>query len=198
MESGGPLTEEEIDAVVNFILSWQTGGAPEIVPGPTITPHPAISPVPQVEGDPFEGAALYDFNCKACHGPEAKGRVGASLTQNWGSIRPDLAIRSTIVNGVPGSAMPAWSTAEGGPLTDTQIDDIVAYIVSLPVPAGQISPTPEIAPPSSLIGWGGVFLTIVLFVLIIIGILGLQRRTTVLSIFTLIPRPRNKPARSFK
>jgi mono/diheme cytochrome c family protein len=175
-ENGGPLTEEEIDAVVDFILSWQTGGVPEYPELPTITPHPAISPIPEVDGDPFQGAFLYDFNCKACHGPEGRGRIGASLNKNWGSIRPDLAMRTTIVNGVPGTAMPAWSKDGGGPLTEGEIDDIVAYLLSLPAPEEPVSPTPDSAPTSRLLGWGGVFLTLVIFILIILGILGLQRR----------------------
>jgi mono/diheme cytochrome c family protein len=176
--NGGPLTEEEIDAVVAYILSWQTGGAPRITPGATATSRPLISPFPDIEGDPNRGAILFDQNCAVCHGPNGEGRIGATLTKNWSSIRPDLAISSTIARGVPGTAMPAWSQEHGGPLTEGDIDDIVAFVMTLSAPSVGLTATPAPQRVSPLIGWGGVILTIFLFVLIIGVALALQRSTT--------------------
>jgi mono/diheme cytochrome c family protein len=174
---GGPLTAAEIDAVVMYILSWQTGGAPVIQPELTVTTRPAISPIPEVQGDPNKGAQLYDYNCKVCHGTDGQGRIGPNLSDTWGSIRPDLAIRSTLAQGLPGSAMPAWSKEYGGPLTDGEINDLVAFVSSLP---GQAEPVVTSTPPSPLeslwVGWGGVILTLFLFALIVISILLIQKR----------------------
>jgi mono/diheme cytochrome c family protein len=175
-DNGGPLTEEQIDAVVAFILSWQTGGAPDIPAFPTITPHPQLSPIPEVEGDPYLGAPLYDYNCEVCHGPDGQGRVGTALTDTWGSIRPDLAMRSTIARGVPGTAMPGWSQQYGGPLTEEEINHLVAFILSLPSIEAPQPTTPATPVVSRWIGWGGLFLAVFLFTLIIAAILILQRR----------------------
>ncbi len=127
---GGPLTDEEIEALVLYILSWQTGGVPPLTPTPTFTPRPPITPVPGVEGDPNRGAILYDENCAVCHGPNGEGRIGATLAKAWPSIRPDLRVKEVIERGVPGSPMPAWSQANGGPLSEQEINDIVAFILS--------------------------------------------------------------------
>lgn len=129
-KKGGPLTDEEIEAIVLYILSWETGGVPPLTPTPTFTPRPPITPVPGVEGDPNRGAILYAQNCIVCHGPNGEGRVGAPLAKYWPSIRPDLRVKETISNGVPGSPMPAWSQEKGGPLSEQDIDDIVAFVMT--------------------------------------------------------------------
>lgn len=128
---GGPLTEADIDDVTYYILSWSAGGPPQVDLGPTPTRGPTLAPVPEVAGDPNVGALLYAENCAVCHGDNGQGRVGATLDQNFPSIRPDLSVRAVIVNGVEGSPMPAWSQANGGPLTEAQIDDLTAFVLTL-------------------------------------------------------------------
>jgi mono/diheme cytochrome c family protein len=176
LENGGPLTEEEIDSLVLYILSWQTGGMQLITPMPSPTTRPLITPVPQVQGDPNNGAVLYDQNCAMCHGTNGEGRVGATLDRVWTSIRPDLTVENTIRNGVEGSVMPAWSVENGGPLAEEQIDDIVAYILTLSedrgTPVFVPQPEAEILPND----WVGVLITVVLLVVIVGLILLLQRR----------------------
>jgi mono/diheme cytochrome c family protein len=176
--NGGPLSAEDIEAMVFFILSWQTGG---FVPATSAaaTPRPPITPLPEVQGDPNQGAVLYDQNCLMCHGPNGEGRVGATLAKVWGGFRPDLSVKSTIQNGIANSAMPAWSQAKGGPLTETEIDNLTAYILTWEnSPIRQVQPAqPTPAPGSALLrGWGGVALTIVLLVVLIGAALLLQTR----------------------
>lgn len=127
---GGPLTDAEIDALVYYILSWQTGGPPEIDLGPSPTARPTIQPPANVQGDPNKGAVLYDQNCAVCHGDNGEGRVGATLAKVWSGIRPDLNLKTNISNGVMGSVMPAWSSEKGGPLSEEQIEDIVSFVMS--------------------------------------------------------------------
>jgi mono/diheme cytochrome c family protein len=176
--NGGPLTNEEIDALVFYILSWQTSGPPQGTPRPTATPRPPISPVPNVEGEPNQGAVLFDQNCAVCHGANAQGRVGANLSKSWPGIRPDLSIKNTIQNGVPGSVMPAWAQTNGGPLSDENINDLVAFILSLPhTQVDQPAETPAApAAASWLQGWGGVVIFFILLVLIVSGALIIQRQ----------------------
>lgn len=177
-ENGGPLSDEDIDALVAYILSWETGG-PRIIPAtPTPVLRGVITPVPGVEGDPNRGALLYDQNCAVCHGPEGQGRIGATLAKAWPAIRPDLRVRTTISEGIENSAMPAWSQANGGPLTESDIDDITSYVMTFESTTLQTSPTPTPAPPLNvfLTGWGGVLVFIVLFALIVGLAIWLQNR----------------------
>lgn len=102
------------------------------------------------QGNVDQGKALFLKNCAICHGDDARGRVGPTLKRDFPGIRVDLFLKETISNGVDGSVMPAWSKAKGGPLTDGEIDDIVAYIRSLgrPTPPINVTPPPtETAPP---------------------------------------------------
>lgn len=179
LASGGPLAQEEIDAIVAYILTWQTGGPVSSPPTPTAFPRPAMTALPNVEGDPNNGAVLYDKNCAVCHGPEGKGRVGANLSKDWSAIRPDLSIKSTISNGIPGSVMPAWSQANGGPLAENEINDLVAFLLALSETGSQAAPenpTPTPAPSGFFTGWGGVVFTLVLFVIVVAVAIIVQTR----------------------
>jgi mono/diheme cytochrome c family protein len=175
---GGPLSAEEIDAVVAYILTWGSGGPASVPPAPTALPRPVLTAVPNVEGDPNNGALLYDQNCAVCHGPEGKGRVGANLSRDWSAIRPDLSIKNTISNGISGSVMPAWSQANGGPLSETEINDLVAFLLALSEASAQApeTPTPTPAPSVFFTGWGGVIFSLVLFVIVVAVAIIVQTR----------------------
>ena len=135
--------------------------------------------MPDVEGDPNQGAQLYTQNCVMCHGPQGEGRIGATLAKVWPGFRPDLEIKTVIQNGVTGSPMPAWSQAKGGPLSETEINNLVAYILTWensPVAHPSQPTQAPAAPPSPLSGWGGVLFTVVLLVILIGAALFLQTR----------------------
>jgi mono/diheme cytochrome c family protein len=176
--NGGPLTDDEIDAIVTYILSWQTSGVPNLTPAPTATALPPITPVPGVEGDPNAGAALFAQDCAPCHGDKGQGRIGATLAKDWPGVRPDLAVKSTISNGIAGSVMPAWSQAKGGPLSEPEINNLVAFILTLPSQPDQSQPTPTPTPnPTTFFtGWGGVLVFVVLLAGIVAIIWIAQRR----------------------
>lgn len=180
-EYGGPLSQGEVDALLVYILSWQTGGAPVMAPQPTATVRPALSPVPEVEGDPNRGGVLFDENCAMCHGLNAEGRIGATLAKAWPGIRPDLSIKTSISNGIPGSPMPAWSQTNGGPLLEQDINDLVAFILALP--AAQVLQPTVVTPGTVTIpwmqGWLGVLVFIFLLILIFVLAWVLQRRSRV-------------------
>lgn len=177
-EKGGPLSEAQIEALVAYILSWESGEPFVYQPPATATPRPPITPLPEIEGDPNRGALLYDQNCAVCHGADGKGRVGAALARDWPAIRPEIPIRNVVANGVPGSVMPAWSQAQGGPLSDQDIADVTAFILTLPhISSAAGIPTPTTPEPRSVMtDLTGVVITLALFTLIVAVILFAQRK----------------------
>jgi mono/diheme cytochrome c family protein len=177
-ENGGPLTDDQIEALTLYILSWETGGIPSLSPTPTYTPHPPITPIPDVEGDPNRGAVLYAENCAMCHGPKGEGRVGATLAKNWPSVRPDLQVKTITEQGVPGSPMPAWSRENGGPLSDEDINDVVAFVLSWQVSTTSEAPEPAPTPaPSALRGPLGLAVFLAgLLALVLVSVIGALTR----------------------
>jgi cytochrome c oxidase cbb3-type subunit 3/ubiquinol-cytochrome c reductase cytochrome c subunit len=71
-------------------------------------------------------AGLYGENCAGCHG--ADGKLGPARSLNdplYLAVASDVDLAAVIANGVPGTAMPAFSVAAGGFLTDQQIATLV-------------------------------------------------------------------------
>jgi mono/diheme cytochrome c family protein len=92
--------------------------------------------------------AVFKGDCAKCHADPARGQTGAPLytaacgnchdsPQRAGSV-PDLKKlnhptnaehwKKWIASGRPGSMMPAFAKAEGGPLDDVQIESLVKYL----------------------------------------------------------------------
>lgn len=84
------------------------------------------------------GAALFGQYCAACHGYQGQGINGPKLNNNpTVNAFTDDDIRRIISGGIPGDpanptqlAMPSWSQRYGGPLTDDDINYLVALIRS--------------------------------------------------------------------
>ena len=106
--------------------------------------------VASAQGDPVtQGARLYADNCAVCHGPQGEGRVGARL-KDFPSINPQAFVKATVASGVPGSKMPAWSKAKGGPLTDVEIDAIAAFVATWTTGNVPVAPTEAPRPLAAL------------------------------------------------
>jgi cytochrome c oxidase cbb3-type subunit III len=72
---------------------------------------------------------LFAENCRGCHG--AKGEISAVLAMDnptYLAVVPRDALRKIIAEGVPGTAMIAFSEERGGSLTEKQIDVLVEGI----------------------------------------------------------------------
>jgi mono/diheme cytochrome c family protein len=84
------------------------------------------------------GKALYDSACAICHEAANRATMVPDL-RNLKTPTNDEFWRTWIAHGKAGTLMPAFSTAEGGPLNDMQIATIAAYlnmiIPSQPLPA---------------------------------------------------------------
>jgi cytochrome c oxidase cbb3-type subunit 3 len=61
------LKEDEIEAIVRYVRSWNTG------PTVTYTNKP-------VKGDPAHGHQLFEKYCVACHGANGEGAKGTGVT----------------------------------------------------------------------------------------------------------------------
>jgi mono/diheme cytochrome c family protein len=82
--------------------------------------------VTPVVSRPTEFDTLYAANCSGCHGASGSGSAARGLRDPvFLRIADDATLRRVTALGVPGTAMPAFSTKAGGDLTDTQIDAIV-------------------------------------------------------------------------
>lgn len=83
------------------------------------------------------GMAMYSQFCVECHGPDgsAQGRRGiplnVALNQSTGTEweQREPVLRRTIERGGP-TIMPAWGEADGGPLSDQQVTDVLNMIHS--------------------------------------------------------------------
>jgi mono/diheme cytochrome c family protein len=92
--------------------------------------------------------AIFRGDCASCHARNVEGKYGSDLydavcgicheAQNRATMVPDLHHltvptnddfwRTWITYGKPGSLMAAFSTAQGGPLSDIQIASLAAYL----------------------------------------------------------------------
>jgi mono/diheme cytochrome c family protein len=73
------------------------------------------------------GQALYEVSCGICHEAEHRATMVPDLHAIKTPTNDDFW-RTWIMHGKPGSLMPAFSTAEGGPLNDVQIASLAAYL----------------------------------------------------------------------
>ena len=87
------------------------------------------------------GRRIYADQCVSCHGSEGEGGIGTALNdKNLLKNTFDEIFYSVIRSGVPSTQMPAWSVDFGGPLTDEDIRDVVAFVRAWEPTAPEIEP----------------------------------------------------------
>lgn len=85
----------------------------------------------QDEAQIAAGSQLWALNCSECHGKMGEGISAPALnSQEFLKNVTDEQIHGIVAGGIPGSEMPAWLADYGGPLTQQQIDALVAYLRS--------------------------------------------------------------------
>ena len=118
--------------------------APNIPTPPVpLTARFAQNPTPDNPATVAAGRALYQANCVVCHGPKGLGDGPAALTLNPRPFNLQVHVPQHapgeleywIANGIPFTAMPAWSAPDpdtGQPkLTATERWEIVRYLQAL-------------------------------------------------------------------
>jgi len=126
--NGGPLSADEIDAIVTFIRSWEA--------------NPPVELPPEINSQPLsvKGPEIYQELCAQCHGPKGEGGVGPALSDpKFQDANSDQAIYDTINNGHSATSMIAW----GEILSAEQIQQLVIYIRELKATQANAGSTPE-------------------------------------------------------
>ena len=86
------------------------------------------------DGQRAQGAKLYRTYCGLCHGEEGEGYAAddanALANQDFLVSVTDEFLRTAIAEGHPGTAMAAYASNRGGPLSTEQIDTLVEHIRS--------------------------------------------------------------------
>jgi cytochrome c553 len=126
-------------------------GSTNLVIVVTILPLPAMSDADRARGVSMakvDRQAVFQNDCATCHVKPGNGKYGKALYdavcgvchegEHRATMVPDLHAlktpttdefwRTWIAHGKAGSLMPAFSTADGGPLSDMQIASIAAYL----------------------------------------------------------------------
>lgn len=110
-QRGGPLSPEDVEAVIAFLRSWETGPRPELDERP-------------LTGDAGAGANTFARECARCHGMRGVGgkyvHVGNPRLLKTAS---NGFLRHAIKHGRPGTEMRSF--AEAG---DSVIEDLVAAL----------------------------------------------------------------------
>jgi cytochrome c oxidase cbb3-type subunit 3 len=136
-ESGGTLTDQQVDALIMEIRErWKKG---DPFGGLTPPPYKAAH-----AGDPAKGKAVYAAACARCHGESAQnpGKEGSILDGSFLALINEQTVRTTIVAGRPDIGEPDWrGHVQGRPMTDAEVTDVSAWLMAQrPVNPGQPYP----------------------------------------------------------
>jgi cytochrome c oxidase cbb3-type subunit 3 len=128
--AGGMLTDKQIDAIVDGIVSrWSQPGLPET------SNLPAYSA--KSRGRSVHGELVFQTYCESCHGPLGRGGPKASAITNdsFLSLVSDQGLRTLVVVGRPELGAPDFrGNVVGKPMSEQEITDVVAWLVSRRAP----------------------------------------------------------------
>ena len=124
------MSDEEIDAIVRYIRSWNKGKS-------------ITYPKTTVQGDVTHGAKLFAKRCAMCHGPSGEGGKGTGVTfsrprdlpimapalHNPGFLAAasDAMIKEILMKGRKGTPMKSFLKQN---LTENDINDVVSFVRS--------------------------------------------------------------------
>lgn len=126
---GGPLDDDQIDAIVTYMRQWED--------------NPAVEQPPEISAGAaaLGGEEVYAQICAQCHGPEGGGGIGPALRNPELQARySDQELFQVISQGHEATAMIGFS----GILTSSQINEVIRYIRQWQTaPAAEVTPAPE-------------------------------------------------------
>ncbi|WP_406693607.1 redoxin domain-containing protein [Singulisphaera sp. Ch08] len=127
-------------------LAWSIrGGMEPPSPAPESAPVANVVPPPDQKSVLFKkGRLTYQVHCTRCHGPEGRGDGPDAAVlrppprdfaaRPWTHGETTEAIRTVILQGIPGTAMTGWSHL----LSSQELDAVVDYVRSLGAPPREI------------------------------------------------------------
>ena len=122
-EHGGPLTEKQIDVIVDGITAWGAKNPPS-------GPLPAYSgPL----GDVAQGATAFATFCASCHGADGNGgeKAGSVVNPAYLGLVSDQYLRSIVIAGRNDLGCPDFqSRVPGKPMSEAEISGVVAWLAS--------------------------------------------------------------------
>jgi cytochrome c oxidase cbb3-type subunit III len=123
--AGGMLTEQQIDSLVQGMRThWAN---PSALNGDVPPPY-----TPSAPGDAARGVAAFQTFCAMCHGPAGRGGpvAGSIVDGSFLGLVTDQELRTMIMVGVPGTAMPNWRSHAPRPMSSQEISDVVAWLAT--------------------------------------------------------------------
>jgi cytochrome c oxidase cbb3-type subunit 3/ubiquinol-cytochrome c reductase cytochrome c subunit len=137
-EHGGPLSSDDIDALVAFIRSWQKK------PRVTLDERP-------LRGDAKRAEPVYAAECAKCHGERGIGgqyiRIGDPALLSSVSMG---FLRYAIANGRPGTPMPAFAQKLGPEGVDDMVTLVYGFMPAPPPQGPAVAAPPQITAPLPL------------------------------------------------
>jgi mono/diheme cytochrome c family protein len=137
LSAGGPLTDQQIDVVVQGITArWQR---PDVLADYQPPPYAVSSGSAGSAANVDRGRAVFAVACARCHGQNGRGgpKGGAVADPSYLALVSDQHLRTTVIAGRSDLGMPDWRLdGASAPLTPQQISDVVAWLV------GQRRPVP--------------------------------------------------------
>jgi cytochrome c oxidase cbb3-type subunit III len=128
--AGGMLTEQQIEVITRGIFSrW---GRKQILDGANPPSYAA-----KAAGNVDHGQLAFGTYCASCHGSEGGGTSKGSAIANdsFLALVSDQGLRTMVITGRPELGAPDWrGNIPGRPMTDQEITDVVAWLVSRRAP----------------------------------------------------------------
>jgi cytochrome c oxidase cbb3-type subunit 3 len=129
--NGGPLDDDQIDAIVDYMRSWEAN--------PPVELPPDVSAAQST----LSGSDIYLDLCSQCHGINGEGGIGPALNDpGFQESATEQYLFDTINTGHASTAMIGW----GEILTAEQISEVIKFIQQLEPGEGKPVPTPTAGP----------------------------------------------------
>ena len=120
-EHGGPLTEKQIDILVEGISAWSKN-----------PPSGALPAYSAPLGKAAQGEAAFATYCASCHGADGNGgKAGSVINPTYVGLVSDQYLRTIVIAGRNDLGCPDFqSRVAGKAMSEEEISGVVAWLVS--------------------------------------------------------------------